>query len=153
MYLLLNNFVFPPSFLSAGSCRLLFAVAAGVPVVPGLRVPPGSLGGRLLLPALPLHLLLPRLRPLLCGRPGGARGRAHLQRPLPVSAAGHLLRVGRVSGVLPGVLRDLPSQLEGGRGAQRLKPERVYWCCRDVCAKVIHTNKKSCAFICGSRTF
>ena len=92
--------------------RLLSPAAAGVPVVPGLGAAPGSPGGLLLLPPHPLLLLLPRLRPLLCGRPRGACGGAQLQRTLPLGPFRVLLRADRVSRVLSGVLRDLPSQLE-----------------------------------------
>lgn len=93
--------------------RLVFSPAAGVPLVSVLRAAPGPVGGLLLLSPRLLLLLLPRLRPLLCGRPGGASGGAQLPRPLPLGPVRVLLRANRVSGVLSGVLRDLPPQLAG----------------------------------------
>lgn len=94
------------------SHRDLSPAAAGVPVVPGLGAAPGSPRGLLLLPPHPLLLLLPRLRPLLCSHPRGACGGAQLQRTLPFGPFPFLLWADRVSRVLSGVLRDLPSQLE-----------------------------------------
>lgn len=104
-YLLLNDY-----FLSFP--RLLFPAAASVPVLPGLCDPPGPVGGLLLLPPRSLLPLLPRLRLVLLSRAGGARGRARLPRSLPKGAVWLVLRAHRVPGVLSGVLRDLPSQLE-----------------------------------------
>lgn len=121
-YLQLNHF----TVIFFLTLRLLFTPAAGVPVVPGLRAAPGSVGGLLLLPPHLLLLLLPRLRPLLFGHTGGAGGGAQLPRPLPLSAVRDLLWADRVSRVLSGVLRDLPSQLGGSwRVRNRLKQQTL----------------------------
>lgn len=85
----------------------MFAPPAGLSVVPGLAAPVGPAGGLHLL----LHPLLPGLRILLLRCAGGA---GRLRRPvsLGVAARLQLLQITGVSGVLPGVLRDLPPQLE-----------------------------------------
>lgn len=91
--------------------RLLFTAAASVPVLSGLRPPPGPVGGLLLLPPRSLLPVLPGLQLVLLSPPGGAGGRAQLPRSLPQGAVWLVLRARRVPGVLSGVLRDMPSQL------------------------------------------
>lgn len=100
--------------------RLLFAAAAGLPVMPGLRASPGSVGGLFLVPAHPLLLLLPCLHSLLFSHGGGSPGGVQLPRPLPLGAVRVLLRAHRMSRILSWLLWDLPSQLEG---RWRTRPE------------------------------
>lgn len=86
---------------------MVSAPPTGLSVVPGLAAPVGPPGRLHLL----LRLLLPGLRLLLLGSAGGA---VRLRHPMPLGAAARLrlLQITGVSGVLPGVLRDLPPQLE-----------------------------------------
>lgn len=78
-----------------------------------LGAAPGPVGDLRLVLQRPVRVLLPGVRLLLLCRAGRPGGRAELSRPLPLGPVRVLLRAHRVSGVLPGVLRDLPSQLKG----------------------------------------
>lgn len=151
-YLLLNNFF----FAHCGAHRHLFTTAAGMPVLPRICAPPGSLGGLLLLSPHPLLLLLPRLHPVLLGRPRGSRGGVQLPRPLPLCVIRVLLWAHWMFGVLSWLLWDLPSQLSVGSCQKlwHLYIISLFWMkmCRSTEPKltVIHSDLTSrCSRLCN----